>query len=66
MKLEMLGALLLWPRTMTLSTLYKCKNSKHSERKVFTGIGLSVYGLRKEMISASGLGDRIDLIEEDG
>ena len=45
---------------MTSSIFYKFKNSRDSERIVFNGTDLSVWELKKEIISASGLGDGTD------
>lgn len=49
---------------MTSSIFYKFKNSRDSERIVFNGTDLSVFGLIKDIIGASGLGDGIDFREE--
>ncbi|USP80104.1 uncharacterized protein yc1106_07378 [Curvularia clavata] len=45
---------------MTSSIFYKFKNSRDSERIIFNGTDLSVFELKKEIISASGLGDGTD------
>jgi protein MPE1 len=45
---------------MTSSIFYKFKNSRESERIIFNGTDLSVFELKKEIISASGLGDGTD------
>ncbi|KAG9389337.1 hypothetical protein PtrSN002B_003710 [Pyrenophora tritici-repentis] len=45
---------------MTSSIFYKFKNSRDNERIVFNGTDLSVWELKKEIISASGLGDGTD------
>ncbi|KAI4670779.1 uncharacterized protein J4E88_009872 [Alternaria novae-zelandiae] len=45
---------------MTSSIFYKFKNSRESERIIFNGTDLSVFELKKEIISASGLGDGSD------
>lgn len=42
------------------SVFYKFKNSKEPERIVFDGTGISVFELKREIITASGLGDGTD------
>jgi protein MPE1 len=45
---------------MSSSVFYKFKNSKEPERIVFDGTGISVFELKREIITASGLGDGSD------
>ncbi|KAF2676532.1 DWNN-domain-containing protein [Lentithecium fluviatile CBS 122367] len=45
---------------MSSSVFYKFKNSKEPERIVFDGTGISVFELKREIITASGLGDGTD------
>ncbi|KAF2478222.1 DWNN-domain-containing protein [Lindgomyces ingoldianus] len=45
---------------MASSVFYKFKNSKEPERIVFDGTGISVFELKREIITASGLGDGTD------
>ncbi|KAF2267477.1 DWNN-domain-containing protein [Lojkania enalia] len=45
---------------MSSSIFYKFKNSKEPERIVFDGTGISVFELKREIITASGLGDGTD------
>ncbi|ORY16020.1 DWNN domain-domain-containing protein [Clohesyomyces aquaticus] len=45
---------------MASSVFYKFKNSKEPERITFDGTGISVFELKREIITASGLGDGSD------
>lgn len=45
---------------MSSSVFYKFKNSREPERIVFDGTGISVFELKREIITASGLGDGTD------
>lgn len=45
---------------MSSSVFYKFKNSREPERIVFDGTGISVFELKREIITASGLGDGSD------
>lgn len=45
---------------MSSSVFYKFKNSREPERIIFDGTGISVFELKREIITASGLGDGTD------
>jgi protein MPE1 len=45
---------------MNSSIFYKFKNAKELSRVVFNGTSLSVFDIKREIISANGLGDKTD------
>lgn len=46
--------------TMSSSVFFKFKSSKEPQRITFDGTGISVFELKREIISATGLGDGTD------
>ena len=45
---------------MSSSVFFKFKSSKEPQRITFDGTGITVFELKKEIISTSGLGDGTD------
>lgn len=45
---------------MSSSVFFKFKSSKEPQRITFDGTGISVFELKREIISATGLGDGTD------